>query len=119
MAGGIFSHGERAHPLFFWLGAAAVTGGVLLHLPMYIRSASMNFHVAGMPLDWEMYVGMILILGGTAAGFYGLLPAALRQEQPLAIAASAAKIRHDMPEETGRLKWSHWQLLLVLTLGVI
>ena len=119
MAIGIFSSGERAHPSWFWFGAAAVTGGVALHLPMYLRSAAMNFHVAGMPMDWQMYVGMALILGGTAAGFYGLLPAALRREKPVAIAASIASLRHDAPEQTGQLKWSHWQLLSVLTLAVV
>jgi putative MFS transporter len=111
--------GERAHPSFFWFGAAAVTAGVALHLPMYAQSAAMNFHLAGMPMDWEMYVGMALILGGTAAGFYGLLPAALRREQPIAIAAAVANLRREVPENAGRLKWAHWQLLLVLTLAVI
>ena len=119
MATGIFTQGERAHPSFFWFGAFAVTAGVVLHLPMYIRSASMNFHVAGMAMDWEMYAGMTLILGGTAAGFYGLLPAALRRQQPDAVAASVAKLSRDVPVKTGKLKWVHWQLLLVLTSAVV
>src|SRR5262245_28595589 len=59
---GILARGERAHPGFFWLGAAAVTVGVGLHLPMYIESASMNFHLAGMPVDAEMLIGMALIV---------------------------------------------------------
>jgi len=114
----VFSRGERAHPSFFWLGTAAVTAGVILHLPMYIRSASMNFHVAGMPMDWEMYVGMALIIGGTALSFYGLLPGAERR-QPVATAVSMGKVRQELPKSGGRLKWAHWQLLLVLTLAVI
>ncbi len=119
MASGILARGERAHPWYFWSGAAAVTAGVGLHLPMYIRSASMNFHVAGMPMDWEMYIGMFLILAGTAAGFYGLLPAALHRETPLAAAAAIANIREDVPDASGKLKWAHWQLLGVLTLAVV
>jgi putative MFS transporter len=86
---------------------------------MYIRSAGMNFHVAGMPMDREMYLGMALIIGGTAAGFYGLLPAALRREPPSVIAASLGDLQHDVPENTGQLRWSHWQLLMVLTLAVV
>ena len=119
MATGIFSRGERAHPSFFWLGAVAVSAGVVLHLPMYIRAAAMNFHLAGMPFDPEMFIGMVLIVAGTAAGFYGLLPAALRRESPSVIAASLANLQHDVPESAGRLKWSHWQLLLILTLAVV
>jgi MFS transporter, putative metabolite:H+ symporter len=119
MTTGIFTRGARAHPWFFWLGAAAVAGGVLLHLPMYIRSASMHFHVAGMPMDAEMYVGMALILLGTAAGFYGLLPAALRRGSPALVAGAAVQLSHEAPETSGRLRWAHWQLLIVLTLAVV
>ena len=105
MATGILARGERAHPWYFWSGAAAVTAGVVLHLPMYIRSASMNFHVAGMPMDWEMYAGMLLILAGTAAGFYGLIPAGLHRETPLAAAAAVANIRQGLPDTSGKPKW--------------
>src|ERR1700681_1376007 len=77
---GIFTRGERAHPGFFWLGALAVTIGVGLHLPMYIKAAAMNFHVAGMPVDATMLIGMAFIAGGTAAAWHGLLPGALRPE---------------------------------------
>ena len=64
MAIGILSRSERAHPLFFWLGAVSVSAGVVLHLPMYLRSASMNFHLAGMRFDTEMFFGMALIVAG-------------------------------------------------------
>ncbi len=70
------SLGDRAHPTYFWLGAAAVTAGVGFHLPMFIEARRMNFHLAGMPVDWRMLLGMALIAGGTAASWYGLLPAA-------------------------------------------
>lgn len=110
------SRGGRAHPLFFWCGAVAVSAGVALHLPMYLRSASMNFHLAGMPFDAEMFFGMALIVAGTAASYYGLLPSAF--EPPARIVKAAAELQHDVTKDAGRLKWAHWQLLLVLTMAV-
>lgn len=118
MAIGILSRGERAHPLFFWLGAVSVSAGVVLHLPMYLRSAAMNFHLAGMLFDPEMFIGMALIIAGTAASFYGLLPAALQREPPAGIAATLAKLQHELPADAGQLNRAHWQLLLVLTVAV-
>jgi len=117
---GILSRGERAHPLFFWLGAVAVTSGVLLHLPMYIRSAAMNFHVAGMPIDNEMLIGMALIIGGTAAAWYGLLPASHAQASPAVVEAELAALSTEVPAgQEGKLNLAHWQLLLVLALAVV
>lgn len=119
MAIRILSRDERAHPVFFWVGALAVTAGVILHLPMYIRSAAMNFHVAGMPVDMEMLIGMALVIGGTAAGFYGLLPTA-DESTPAAASREVAKLAKETPAVlAGSLKWPHWQLLIVLTLAVI
>jgi MFS transporter, putative metabolite:H+ symporter len=117
---GIFSRGERAHPRFLWLGAIAVTGGVLLHVPMYIRSAAMNFHVAGMPIDNEMLTGMALIIGGMAAGWYGLLPVSPWRASPEAVAAEVADLSTELAaNQEGKLNLAHWQLLLVLTLAVV
>ena len=117
MAIGILSRSDRAHPLFFWLGAVSVTAGVVLHLPMYLRSASMNFHLAGMPFDAEMFFGMALIVAGTAAGFYGLLPTAGKRTACQNL-GTVTKLQHDVPTDIGQLKWAHWQLLLVLTVAV-
>jgi putative MFS transporter len=117
MMTGIFARGERAHPAFFWLGALSVTLGVGLHLPMYIKAAAMNFHVAGMPVDATMLIGMALIVGGTAAAWYGLLPTAFRRESPSIIATELAEFSTKVPDE--RLRWAHWQLLLILTLAVV
>jgi MFS transporter, putative metabolite:H+ symporter len=68
--GGITYH----HPGAFWIGIAAVTAGVVLHLPMYIGSADMGYQLAGEQVDTPMLIGMLLILGGLAATFYGLFP---------------------------------------------
>ena len=64
------------HPAAFWLGVAAVTVGVVLHLPMYVASAPMHYMMAGMPMDASMKVGMALIIGGLVATVYGLYPRA-------------------------------------------
>jgi MFS transporter, putative metabolite:H+ symporter len=116
----ILAPGERAHPALFWIGVFAVSSGVLLHLPMYVSSATMNFHVAGMPIDGEMLLGMALIASGTAAAFCGLLPAALRRislgliQAEITDLAKAAPIKPD-----GKLNRQHWRLLSVLTLAVV
>jgi putative MFS transporter len=62
------------NPLAFWAGAAAVTLGVTLHLPMYVASRDMKFRMAGMPLDTAMLVGMVLIVAGLLATFWSLMP---------------------------------------------
>lgn len=62
------------HPRAFWAGVAAVTAGVLLHLPMYLGARSTGYHLAGMEPDAPMLVGMALVLVGMAATAYGLFP---------------------------------------------
>jgi putative MFS transporter len=66
--GGITYRDARA----FWIGIMAVTGGVLLHLPMYFGARDMHYRLAGMKPDAAMVVGMVLIVGGLAATAYGL-----------------------------------------------
>src|SRR3546814_21133417 len=58
----------------FVLGGVAVTSGVLLHLPMFLMSRSMGYHMAGMPLDTPMLIGTFLIVAGVFVAAYGLLP---------------------------------------------
>lgn len=84
---------------------------------MFIDAAAMNFHLAGMPIDWRMLAGMGLIGSGAAAAWYGLLPAApmrdlLDTAQPDVVAPAAAS-------EEGKLRWAHWQLMLVLAIALI
>jgi MFS transporter, putative metabolite:H+ symporter len=61
-------------PRAFWLGSAACTVGVLLHLPMYFGAADMGYRMAGMRPDAPMIAGMALVAMGLAATAYGLLP---------------------------------------------
>lgn len=58
----------------FWLGFLLCVAGVALHLPMYLMSADMGYHMAGMPMDTSMIVGMVLIVAGLAVTAYGLVP---------------------------------------------
>lgn len=58
----------------FWLGVVAVTGGVILHLPMYLMGKASGYRLAGMPMNTSMRVGMGAIILGLVASLYGLLP---------------------------------------------
>ncbi|GAA2263722.1 MFS transporter [Actinomadura luteofluorescens] len=100
-----------AHPPAFWTGFLACVAGVALHLPMYIGSAGMDYHMRGMAMDAPMVTGMALIVVGLALTTYGLLPrglAASRRE-------GAARIRaaHDAP-----FRPAHIGLVLVMTTAV-
>jgi putative MFS transporter len=115
----ILAPAERAHPEFFWIGALMVTIGVGCHLPMYLRSAAMNFHLAGMPVDGTMLFGMALILIGTAAAWYGLLPAPPAQQSRLDPFSLSQAATVAVPERQGKLNWAHRRLLLILILAVV
>jgi hypothetical protein len=58
---------EFPHPRSFWLGTAAVTAGVVLHLPMLFDAAEIGYRLEGMGADAPMKGGMVLILAGLAA----------------------------------------------------
>jgi MFS transporter, putative metabolite:H+ symporter len=114
--GGITFH----HPAAFWLGVAAVTVGVVLHLPMYQASAGMRYHMAGMPMDASMKVGMLLVLAGLVAAFYGLLPrAALAREHagPPVGAGGRRRVRVRAMDDAP-INRQHVALLFVMALAV-
>ena len=67
--------GEHRRAWAFWLGLAAVTGGVLLHLPMFFSARHMHYVLRGMPMDPWMGVGMVLIVLGYIACIAGVWPA--------------------------------------------
>ncbi|HEU4997187.1 MAG TPA: MFS transporter [Gemmatimonadaceae bacterium] len=100
------------HPGHFWFGIAAVTIGVALHLPMYVESAGMHYHMAGMPMDLSMKIGMGLIIVGLIASFYGLLPrgAELRQ-------TGGRQVRIRAMDDAPITK-AHVTLLLIMALAV-
>ncbi|MEO6218432.1 MAG: MFS transporter [Sphingomonas sp.] len=97
----------------FVLGCAAVTAGVLLHLPMFLMAKDMHYHLAGMPMDTGMIVGMFLIVGGVIVAAWGLLPRNLAAQR-----AAGETITISAPEDAA-LGWAHWRLMLVLVVALI
>jgi putative MFS transporter len=102
--------GERA-PIF-WGACAAISLGVVLHLPMLAMAHSMGNHLAGMPMDAQMWFGMALIILGVPAAIYGALP---KHRTPH---GSHAGTNFEAPDTTPLNRW-HSAVLLVLTLGLI
>ena len=97
----------------FVLGVAAVTVGVVLHLPMFWMGRSMGFRMAGMPMDAGMIAGMWTIIAGVGLAAYGLLPPNLSRH-----VADARTIVVAAPEDA-HLSWAHWRLMLVLVVALV
>ncbi len=95
----------------FWAGSAAITVGVVLHLPMYLGARDMGYRLAGMPMDSAMVAGMALIVVGLGATLYGLVPPRSLCRSPGA--ALQIKALDDVP-----LSGAHVGLLLVIAAAV-
>ena len=102
--------GERA-PIF-WGACAAISIGVLLHLPMLAMAHSMGNHLDGMPMSPGMWAGMVLIILGVPAAIYGALP---KHRAPH---GSHAGTQFEAPDTTPLGIW-HAGVLLVLTFGLV
>jgi putative MFS transporter len=100
-----------ARPRAFWLGVAAVTGGVLLHLPMYLGARSDHYMLRGMSMDTWMLVGMVLMAVGYGAVVYGVAPSFVRAK------SAVPTVELEALDDT-RLTRAHLKLMLVLLLGV-
>lgn len=102
------------HPVAFWLGCAAITVGVLLHAPMFIHAACMDYMMVDMPMDGFMLSGMALIPVGILLAAYGLMPRigdmrmASHNHVPLSFHASDAM----------GLNSEHWKLIVVLIVAL-
>ena len=112
---GILARGERKSPLAFWLGTIAVIAGVGLHLPMFFASAGMGYMMAGMPMDATMLVGMALIVAGTGAVAFGLIPAS----RSFAAPPSAESVSVPDSDAGDRLTRAHGLLMLTLIFALI
>lgn len=101
------------HPAAFWLGVAACTTGVVLHLPMYYDARSMGYKMAGMRPDAAMLIGMALIGAGLLAALYGLVP---RGSGEIRRRTGAVRVRalDDAP-----LRWTHVATLVALALAIV
>lgn len=100
------------HPGAFWFGVAAVTAGVLLHLPMYVGARDMGYRLAGEAMDGPMKLGMALILVGLAATAYGLFPR-LSEVGRGHVARLRVKALDDAP-----IRPAHVALLLVMAAAI-
>jgi putative MFS transporter len=101
------------HPVVFWLGAAACTAGVILHIPMYYSARSMHYQMVGMQPDAAMIIGMTLIGVGLIASLYGLLPS-----QSTRIREKAVKIQVRALDDAP-LRLQHVALLLVISVAIV
>lgn len=97
----------------FILGCAAVTAGVIAHLPMFLMARSMHYHLVGMPMGIGMIIGMGLIVSGVVVAGYGLLPRNIEAQR-----AAAAEIVVAAPEDAP-LSWQHWRLMFVLVIALV
>lgn len=97
----------------FWLGVLAVSIGVATHIPMFLDAAPNNYKMVGMPMCWPMLAGMGLIVFGTFAAGYGLMP------RNTAAAATMPDFSGAPAKDTERLTAAHWELLLVLAIALI
>ncbi|WP_308366918.1 MULTISPECIES: MFS transporter [unclassified Microbulbifer] len=98
------------HPVAFWLGCIGITAGVLAHIPMFVHAAPMGYHMAGMPMDVTMLVGMGLIPLGLLLAGYGLMPR-------MSSADGAGGVQFHVAD-TVPLNSEHWKLVAVLAVAV-
>jgi MFS transporter, putative metabolite:H+ symporter len=90
-----------------------VTGGVIMHAPMFLMGRHNHFILAGMPIGWDMVAGMAAIIGGCAIAAYGLLPSNIATQ----LAASQDIVVS--PPEDLPLSPAHWGLMSVLVIALI
>ena len=103
------------HPLAFWIGCALLIAGVLSHAPMFLMGAHTHFHLAGMPMDTGMLIGMALIPIGLVLAGYGLMPR-IGEMRTLPQAAHAARYFH--LADSAPLNREHWTLVVVLIVAL-
>jgi len=112
MHGGVTDIFARRRSLFaFWLGCAAVTAGVLTHVPMFLMGRHNHYVLAGMPMDTAMIWGMAAIVAGIALAGYGLLP--------LTPTRAPGHIESIAPPENAPLSVHHWMVAGLLALALV
>lgn len=101
------------HPVAFWAVTVACTVGVGLHLPMYYSTRDMGYRMAGMWPDAAMIVGMVAIVAGLVAAFYGLMPTGAGR-----IRMKAASV-HVTALDDAPLRPQHVAMLLVVSIAIV
>jgi len=81
-------------------------------MPMFLMGRMNHFHLYGMPMGIDMYIGMALIIGGVGIAAYGLLPKNISKQ------LSASQDIVVSPPEEAPLSWAHWTLMLVLVIAL-
>jgi MFS transporter, putative metabolite:H+ symporter len=99
------------HAGAFWFGVAAVTLGVIGHLPMYLMGKDNGYRLVGMPMDMPMILGMASIVVGILACLYGLYPRAG------ADTGTVSQIRIEALDDVA-IRPAHIGLLVVMALAV-
>jgi putative MFS transporter len=97
----------------FVLGVLMVTGGVLMHAPMFLMGRHNHFILAGMPIGWDMVMGMVAIVLGCGISAYGLLPRDIARQ----LAASQEIVV--TPPEDAPLSGAHWGLMSILVIALV
>jgi putative MFS transporter len=102
---------KRRSNLAFWVGCAAVTAGVVMHLPMFLMGRHNHYVLAGMPMGADMLWGMAAIVLGIALAGYGLLP-----KTPT---GAERVIESIAPPEYAPLTARHWGMAGLLALALV
>lgn len=103
--------GERG--VWFWTGCAAISAGIILHFPMLVHAHHMmGNHLAGMPMDPWMMLGMALIVVGVPLACWGALPRHRTRH------GNEAGTNFEAVDSTPLNRW-HAGVLLVLTIGLV
>ncbi|HLO20197.1 MAG TPA: MFS transporter [Sphingomicrobium sp.] len=97
----------------FVLGVIMVTGGVLMHAPMFLMGRHNHFILYGMPIGWDMILGMVAIVAGCGIAAYGLLP------RDIAGQLTASQEMIVSAPEDAPLSRAHWMLMSVLVIALI
>jgi len=103
------------HAPAFWCGTAAITLGVVLHLPMFFGAARMGYRLVGMPMTDAMLTGMALVLAGILLAGWGLFP----RRPPGSPPVPGGARYHLRAMDEVRLTAAHWGLLFVLGVALI
>ncbi len=104
---------DRSNVWTFAAGAAAVTLGVLLHLPTFWMGRMDHFRLSGMAMDSSMLAGMALIVAGIAMACFGMLPKNVAQQIHASRHISVAA-----PEDAP-LSPTHFRLMFVLVIALV
>ena len=102
----------RKRSIWFWIGCALISAGVLLHVPMLAHAHAMGNQLVGMEMGPEMLVGMAAIVAGVPLACWGALP------KQRALHGDDAGTGFEAPESTPLNRW-HVGVILVLILGLV